>query len=210
MKKQFIFFDFDGVIADSLEPAFEIQHRICPNMTEEMYRSRFDGNVNDWKSSLNICTPECQHDIDFVAEYSAKLAGNSVQIVSEMDKAVAELAEKYELVIISSTNTEPIKTFLSAHNLDHCFLEILGNDVHKSKIEKMKLLFDKYGLESKDCLFITDTLGDLREAAAVDVGAIAVSWGFHMKDKLHQGKFFRLVDTPNELVQVVDDYFGTF
>ena len=48
MKTRYILFDFDGVIADSYAPAFEVQKMICPHLTEEVYRKRFEGNINDW------------------------------------------------------------------------------------------------------------------------------------------------------------------
>lgn len=47
MKKPFILFDFDGVIADSFKLSFEIAKMICPHITEDIYQKRFEGNIND-------------------------------------------------------------------------------------------------------------------------------------------------------------------
>lgn len=206
MKKQFILFDFDGVIADSFQPAFEINKIICPNLTEDIYRKRFEGNINDWKEPVNIHTEECRHDIDFFAEYIPRMK-SEVQIVPGMKDVIIELEKDHMLIVISSTITSPIQEFLEGHDLANHFDWIMGKDIHKSKIEKIKMVFDKYDVEAKSCVFITDTLGDMREAEKMNIGAIGITWGFHTPETLQNGKPFRLVEKPNEILTAVADYF---
>ncbi len=206
MKKPFILFDFDGVIVDSFQPAFEIQKRICPHLTEDVYRRRFEGNINDWEEPINVHTEECRHDIDFFMEYIPRMK-NEVQIVPGMKDAVIELEKNYTMVVISSTITSPIQEFLEEHKVANHFAQIMGNDVHTSKVEKIKMVFEKYGVGPEDCIFITDTLGDMREAEKMGVGTIGVTWGFHTPETLLRGKPFRLVEKPSELLIAVSDYF---
>ena len=139
MKKKFILFDFDGVIVDSFRPAFEIQKMICPHLTENIYRKRFEGNINDWEEPTNVHTEECRHNIDFFTKYIPRMK-NEVQIVPGMKEVIIELEKNYTLVVISSTITSPIQEFLEGHDLATHFAQIMGNDVHKSKIEKMAAL----------------------------------------------------------------------
>jgi phosphoglycolate phosphatase-like HAD superfamily hydrolase len=56
----------------------------------------------------------------------------------------------------------------------------------------------------KSHLFITDTLGDLKEAAKVGLPAIAVSWGVHSPDRLGQGNALMIVHTVEELRGALD------
>ena len=51
MKKNYVLFDFDGVIVDSFLHAFEVNKMIYPHLTEKEYRMRFEGNINDWKKT---------------------------------------------------------------------------------------------------------------------------------------------------------------
>lgn len=206
MKKYFILFDFDGVIADSFRPAFDIQKMICPHITEDIYRKRFEGNINDWEEPINVHTEDCRHDIDFFTEYIPRME-KEVQIVPGMKKVIVELEKQYTLVVVSSTITSPIQDFLEGHDLANHFVQIMGNDVHTSKVEKMKMVFEKFGVEAKDCVFITDTLGDMHEASRVDVGTIGVAWGFHIAETLLRGKPFRLVEKPIDILTAVSDYF---
>ena len=42
-----IFFDFDGVVADSFSAAFAVSKMLHPHLEKADYVSRFDGNINE-------------------------------------------------------------------------------------------------------------------------------------------------------------------
>ena len=132
---------------------------------------------------------------------------NEVQIMPEMKDIIIGLKKNYTLIVISSTITSPIQEFLEEHDLANHFAQIMGNDIHKSKVEKMKIVFEKYAVEAKNCVFITDTLGDMREAEKMGIGTIGITWGFHTPETLLRGKPFRLVEKPKDLLTAVADYF---
>lgn len=207
MIKKYILFDFDGVIANSFEPAFETKKLICPLMTEEQYRGLFEGNINDWLTSDNSHTDQCRHDIEWFSVYLPRMK-KDIDIFPGMKDVIVDLEKDYTLVIVSSTLTFPIEEFLTSHDLRNHFDWVMGNDVHKSKVEKIKMVFEKYNITAKDCVFVTDTLGDIREAEKTGVAAIAVSWGFNKHDTLLRGNPFRLVDTQKELLGGINDYFN--
>jgi len=206
MKKRHILFDFDGVIADSFNLCFEIQKKICPHLTIDSYRQRFEGNISDWEDPAHVHTPECRRDIDFFAKYIPRMM-QEVEIVSGMKETIIELEKTHSLIVISSTITSPIQDYLKLHGLATHFTEIIGIDVDKSKIKKMKLVFKKYGVKPDDCVFITDTLGDMIEASHTGVGSIGVRWGFHLPETLQRGAPFCLVEKPRDLLTAVADYF---
>ncbi|MEX2029226.1 MAG: hypothetical protein WD963_01965 [Candidatus Paceibacterota bacterium] len=60
---------------------------------------------------------------------------------------------------------------------------IASAEVSKDKVEKFKLMRNKYG---KNILFITDSLGDVRDADIAGISTIVVSWGFMMKKFLNK------------------------
>src|ERR1700690_4067272 len=121
-----------------------------------------------------------------------------------MGEVVKTLSETYALSIISSTYTSLINELLEHYGLTLYFKDVLGGDVHQSKVEKIRMIFEKYQITSGDCIFVTDTLGDMREAKKHGVGAIGVSWGWHTHATLEKGIPFRIVDAPAELPDAVD------
>ncbi|MDP2703762.1 MAG: HAD hydrolase-like protein [bacterium] len=205
-KSNFVLFDFDGVIADSFSAAFAINQTRCPHLTADEYRARFSGNINDWKKTKATShTKECRSDIDFFTEYVPKM--KVLGVFPGMLEAIQELSRLYTLIIISSTLTSPIKEFVERQGIGACFTEIMGKDVHESKARKIEMVFSKYGVDKNSCVFVTDTLGDMREAAHLDVGSIGVSWGFQNEETLRLGNPFCIVQKPEEFPPAIARYF---
>jgi HAD superfamily hydrolase (TIGR01549 family) len=194
-EKKFIFFDFDGVIADSFSAAFAVNKMIFPTSTEDDYRKRFEGNINEAASLKD----EPKTDVDFFTEYTLLLP--KCPIFEGMEEVVKKLAASHTLIIVSSTISDLIKEYLKSHQLDNYFTEVMGNDIHKSKITKIEMALSKYGMSEDDCLFITDTLGDIKEAHHVGIKAIAVTWGYQSRQTLELGQPSAIVDTPAELLE---------
>jgi phosphoglycolate phosphatase len=209
-KRKIIFFDFDGVIADSFSVLFEINKQINPKIkTKDDYSNLFDGNINDWKKTSSKSQEEIKKaDDDFFARYAAQMA--NVKVIPGMEDAVRELAKPYALIIISSTITSLIDGFLRSNRMLSYFEEFDGDEiVHNNKTERIAAALEKYGAQPGDCIFITDTLGDMREAARCGIASIGVEWGVQKKENLRKANPFRIVEKPEELFQAVSDYFNT-
>jgi phosphoglycolate phosphatase len=98
-----------------------------------------------------------------------------------------------------------INTFLKKESIDGFFIDVLGADVHKSKVTKIKMLLDKYKVHPKDAVFITDTLGDVLEANECGVPSIAVTWGLHEKETLSKGNPAKIIENPLFLIEAVKE-----
>ena len=68
------------------------------------------------------------------------------------------------------------------------------------------MVFDEYKIGYKDCIFVTDTLGDIKEAIKCNVQSIAVTWGFQPKERLLKGNPYAIVETPEELFAAISDW----
>ena len=201
MIAMFILFDFDGVIANTFQTGFGVRKRISPSITEEEYRNLFLLNINDSlkeKAKLSDHNP----NIDFFSEFRPGLMESPV--FPSMKETIDFLARKNSLLIISSTTTDLIEEYLEMHELKHAFKGILGNEVHASKSEKIKMVFEKYGVQAADCVFVTDTVGDINEAKQVGVPVIAVTWGYQDGAVLSGERPWKVVDTPGELIAEIE------
>jgi len=206
-KRKIILFDFDGVIADSFDIAFEVNKIIDPKIVSEKdYRKLFDGNIVEWAIKSTPKEELERLDREFWKRYIPQM--KKVKIFTGMKKVIAELAKTYTLLIISSTIISPIRDFLKRNNIYSYFDNIVGsNFIDANKTERMKMVFKKYGVGLKDCLFITDTLGDIKEAGSLSVQSVGVNWGFQEKENLLKGKPFSIAEKPEELLDIVADYF---
>jgi len=192
-----IIFDFDGVIADTFRMSLDIlaeRKRIIP---KKIYRDFHEGNV--YESPVLKFTK--QESKNFWECYHARISEEHLFPIHEQ---ISKLSKRYKLFIISSSIESVIKKFLTITDLTKCFEEIFGREAHKSKVEKFKIIFRKYGLKPQECIFVTDTLGDLREAKKVGVPTIAVTWGYHGKMRLKKGSPNIIIHDFDELIPVVN------
>ena len=193
-----IIFDFDGVICDSFNIAYGINKIIDNDLSSEEYRDFFNGNIYEHKKVT-------KESSDKYFELQEK-AFDGLKIEENIKRELFKLREKYELFIVSSNKEMVLEKYFKDNNV-LVFSEILGTDKNKSKVKKFKILFDKYNFGKEDCVFVTDTLGDLLEANKVDVKSIAVDFGFHDKERLEKGNPCKIVSRFEDILPIVDEIF---
>lgn len=203
MPSNLIFFDFDGVIVDTFSFCFRIVDS-REYITEAEYRKRFEGNIFDAKRKLKDPGSTLE---SFFDQYTPELM--KCEPVKEISEAIRELSKRYALVIVSSTQTGAIRNYLRAVGLESCFADILGSDVDKSKVNKIEKALREHKVAPGSAVFVTDALGDIREAEHCGVKAIAVKGGYNDEDTLKRGDPLAIVGTGKELVEAVEGYLGT-
>jgi phosphoglycolate phosphatase len=168
----------------------------------------FEGNVYEAHDEM-IASGERKRasDAEWFDIYVPKFE-QEAKLFGGMGEAIEKLSHAYVLIIVSSTITSPIQGFLEKHHIGRYFSEVMGADVHTNKYEKIKMVLKNYGTEASQCVFVTDTLGDMREAKRAKVGTIAVSWGFHSVETLLKGGPFRIVERPEEIAPAIEHYFA--
>lgn len=200
MPKPLLIFDFDGVLVDSFDTAFGLIKEMLPgqDFTEADYLECFEGNVYESTRSAKYCfvVP------GFFDEYLKRLI--KLPPFEGIADVIRRLSESHVLTIVSSTKSSVIREWLEQYQLAGCFSDIFGEDVSRSKVEKLNMLLERYQLPTSRCLFITDTLGDLREAEKVGMPSIAVTYGWHDEERLKRGLSIGLAHTPDELAWVIE------
>lgn len=198
-----LLFDFDGVLVNSFEISFStsmVANRSWKS--RKHYRQLFNGNVyNGLKTAKTIKKNY------FFSIYGPKLM--DLELVKDAQDILRALSKEYRLIIISSTPKGLIKSFFNKHKVLKYFKEILGSDFHKSKIHKINFVLKKYKLKSEECIFITDTLGDIIEAKKCGIKSIAITGGFHFRSALRKGKPIKIVRNISDLPKTINKYFKT-
>jgi len=201
--KKLVIFDFDGVLINTADLAYEIHKNVNPHFTFEQYKEISNGNFHEkWseaKEKFNLV--EMGHD-EFFRQYEEGIFRYTIQDV--LHDAILHLADKYTLVIVTSSSGPVVTNFINKENLTGCFTEIQGYEVHKSKVVKIRSLLEKYELSPNQAVFITDTLGDIEEGNACGVPVVAETWGMHDYELLQSGNPAVIIDAPQELVPAIE------
>lgn len=204
-ERNLLLFDFDGVLADSLDLYSEAVARCLLRIgtpivkNKEDYLALFEGNFYESMAAKGV---------DLVA-----FAGAAQEILPGLDYdamqpfpgmiPVLEVLQKHHLLaVISSNGFRTISRMLERFGFDRFFQEILGSDFLFSKKDKIAHALSKYGIDQKRTFYIGDTTGDILEAREAGVRAVAVTWGWHSREKLVAVHPDFLVDRPEELLRM--------
>lgn len=206
-KEKLFLFDFDGVLADSLDLYAEAVTRCLLRIGTPIVKSRedylalFDGNFYESMAARGV---------DLVA-----FAGAAKDILPAIDDdamkpfdglipVLSALAKEHFLAVVSSNGFRTISRMLERFGFDPFFREILGSDFHHSKKDKIAHAVSKYGIDRKRTFYVGDTTGDILEARGAGVQAVAVTWGWHSRERLMAVHPDFLVDRPEELLRFSD------
>ena len=204
MQKKYLLFDFDGVLVDTFSSTYAISLLSRPWLSPEEYRDLFMGNIyqeieSQDKTETRPIIPQTNEEyFEKYFELSKKIG-----VISEMRDVVKTLSTTHHLSIISSSYSYIIEEMLEREKMRHHFSEILGADVEMDKSKKIQMVFDSYGANAESSIFITDTVGDVKEARKVGVEAIAVTWGNHGIDRLATENPCAIVHSPDELLRLI-------
>ncbi|OGI73811.1 hypothetical protein A3D42_03275 [Candidatus Nomurabacteria bacterium RIFCSPHIGHO2_02_FULL_41_18] len=196
--KKLVLFDFDGVLVDTLIMSYEISKEVDNDLSMPAFKSLFDGNIFH---SLNNHPTIKQHP-DFFGRYAEKL--REFTIPQSLKDLVRKLREEYQLAIVSAIPTHLINEILNRENALF-FADVLGGDIHTSKVYKIKILLEKYAIASQNAVYTTDTVGDVLEARECGVKAVAVAWGFQEEATLQKATPAKIVHTPEALLEAVKE-----
>ena len=195
---QNLIFDFDGVIADTFDVNWALSQEHDTEATMEDFLAHHDGNV--------FAEPRIKFDPArvhlFYAEYFNRLQPSHIENSKD---SLQRLGKDYDLFIISSNSEAAIVNVLEKAGVGSLFTRIMGEETHKSKVEKFKILMDQYGVTASNTVFVTDTLGDIHEAHKVGIRTIAETFGFHNRERLSLGKPFKIADSWKEIEETIRD-----
>lgn len=198
-----LLFDFDGVLADSLDlyaaAVIRCLERIGTPVVRNTgeYIALFEGN---FYASL------AARGVDLAAFGAAArevLPGIDYGAMKPFPGLIPVLDLLHRdrtLAIISSNGFPTISTMLARFGFAPFFDAILGSDFLFSKTEKIDHARQRYAASRERTFYIGDTAGDIVEAKEAGVRAVAVTWGWHSRERLVAAGADLVVDTPEGLL----------
>ncbi len=199
-----LLFDFDGVVADSLDAYFEAFTGVCTEMgfdrinSKESLLALFDGNVF-------IQLVRAGFPVSRLREMAVRFAPR-IRAVAEtvtpfpgMPETISRLAARDPLYIITSNDTAVVRGFLDRYGITGV-RDVIGSDIEPSKVKKIRAARRREPRRTP--YYIGDTRGDMIEARRARSLPVAVTWGWHAESRLLTGKPAHVVHTPEELEEL--------
>lgn len=199
-------FDFDGVVVDTKDLCYRLFIESTPHATMDDYIALFHGNIYEELLKLG-------HTPEFLAKdterHFRRYAEHILDVppVDGMRELLSELARSGESVVVTSSKDDLVIEWFKRHGFHAYVSRVMGKDTHHSKREKFRLLFDEHARVPDDCVFVTDTTGDIREAREEGVPSVAVSWGFMTPEMLAKENPFHIAHSVQDLRQAIHRRF---
>lgn len=203
-----ILFDFDGVLADTLNDMLLFAQQVCGELGVERIVTREDLNSLETMSfaeyGRQLEVPEPLVD-EFVRRCLKRFneKDSPPDTFSGLEEVLRELSHRHTLAIVSGNTTQNIQAFLIAHGLGGCFQAIFGVDSPGSKREKIEQSRRQFAKESEDVFVVGDSVSDIRAAKEASVKSIAVGWGHQSAEKLLSARPDYLIHSPRELLEIL-------
>ncbi|TAN61874.1 MAG: HAD family hydrolase [Magnetospirillum sp.] len=119
-------------------------------------------------------------------------------------------SEGWLLGLATGKSRRGVDSLLDSHGLKGRFVTIQTADDNPSKPNPamLKRAAEDCGLDPCDIVMIGDTAYDMTMAAAARTGAVGVSWGYHSLDELHKAGAQVVLDTLDNITEVLDALTG--
>lgn len=211
MDRNVIIFDLDGVLFDTVDFMYGLTKGEYDELSHEEFKELHKGNI--YESFKKFARPKRQETEEArekrYTEYS-KLK-STAHIHTGMRDLVMNLAQNNNLILNTSASIQNSVPLLEQEGILKNFSFLATREVSSSKIEKFKIIAEKFGKKPHEMIFITDTIGDLRESHIAKVPTLAVTWGLHKREDFgeeHCENLLGFVDSAKELEKTIKTLFN--
>ena len=206
-----IIFDFDGVLADTLDDLIRFGQDVCNELGINHLVNKDDlGNLESMSfASFGRACEVPEHLIEeFVQRCLNRFAERKSPpaIFTGLSAIVRNFAINNTLVIVTTNSTQNVNAFLMEHGLEDCIQAVYGVDIPGSKAQKISIARTQFSadIRREPIFMVGDSLSDMRAAKEASVKSIAVTWGHQSLEHLLRGNPDYVVRFPRDLIEIIN------
>jgi phosphoglycolate phosphatase len=206
-----IIFDFDGVLADTLDDLIRFGQEVCDELGVKHVVKKDDLSnleIMSFASFGRACeVPENLVDI-FVQSCLKRFADKKSPpaIFNGLSNIVRHFSINNTIAIITTNSSQNVNAFLIEHGLDEYVHAVYGVDIPGSKAQKITIARNAFsaGTKRESVFMVGDSLSDISAAKEASVTSIAVTWGHQSLERLLRGDPDYVVRFPQDLIEVFE------
>ena len=206
-----IIFDYDGVLADTLEDLLQFGQAACNQLGVNHIVTK-DDLTNLEVMSFATYGRDCEVPEPLVDEF-VRLCLNSFAekpsppaLFPALDPVLRHLAIRHKIAIVTTNSSQNVHAFLVRHGLDSLVDAVYGVDTPGSKAQKISLARDRLleNGQQESVFMVGDSLSDILAAKEASTTSIAVTWGHQSLEILLRGNPDHIVNSPHELIEAIE------
>ncbi len=186
-----VFFDFDGVICDSLRLAIEVFNHVRTAHFPTLPKVLTRGDMTIvYAGSLRTCLHQWLSPSDarrFFDLHSDAMATRAVELLTfpGIGNLLNELDDR-TASIVTSAYSKAIRSIISASSSfdpAHLFA-ISGRELRQKKSDKILQILDELRLDAAQALYVGDLESDIMYCREIQMDIVAVGYGYHPAEYL--------------------------
>jgi beta-phosphoglucomutase-like phosphatase (HAD superfamily) len=183
---QALFFDFDGVIVDSVDVKTDAFAELFSEHGKDVQQKVIDYHLaNGGKTRREkikhmhdrfLNRPVGSDELDRLCSEFSKIVTHRIIRAAEIPGAEAFIRKWNQSVpcfVVSATPKQELETIMAERNILHHFKEVMGSD--RSKTDHINDVLDRYDFDRSRCIFFGDAENDYRAARECHVRFIGVA-----------------------------------
>ncbi len=209
---QYIYFDFDGTLADSLLLGVEIANQLAPkfgfksvDMSKMDYYRTLSAQelLKEFKVSfikLPIVAPA------FKFEFNKRI--DRLKPFDGIEQMLIDLTKSYKLGILTSNSEENVNKFLKRYQLGEYISEVRSELQVFGKHKSLKKIISRLNVDKKDFLYVGDETRDIEATKKIKISSIAVTWGINSENVLKKYEPTYIAHYPADIVNYASQNFS--
>lgn len=207
MRHLFVF-DCDGVLADSLAPFEQAVRAACalvgyPRLlaTRRDFLALFDVNFYAGLTAAGL-PAACRGEFMAILRQELLRGAPGVRCFPGVAEMLAQLAAKATICIVTSNLAAVVHGILERHGIG-VIAEVAGAEQGAGKVARIRAMCERHPHDI--AFYVGDTAGDMVEGREAGARTVAVTWGWHDRQRLLARHPDHNVDRPEALLQIADD-----
>lgn len=203
-------FDNSGVLNDDRLPVYEANMRLLEKydlgrIAFEEWLKLSKASVGDLLTSLGAKVPKEEISKEYERIYTEittrKTNPVKPKLYSDVPYVLRILREKknLKLAIVSTHPKSNLIKELNENNIAGFFDEVSGDP--SPKTERLQTICQRFGISTKESIFVEDTVFGLRSGYKAGVICFAVTTGYHSRERLEaEEKAIAVIDSLTEIL----------
>lgn len=206
MKYKYVFFDFDGTLADTEEVNFVIYQKLAEKYNLRNITIDELGHIKKMSAAELMAYVELKKRyLPFILKRGKKLLKFDIKNVKpckeDMFDVILQLKNMgIQTAIITTNSKANVKMFLEENN-GNIFDFISGSSMF-GKESKIRRIIKKGKINPEEVLYVGDEIRDIHAAKNAGIHIASVGWGYNTVESLKKNNPEYLIYEPSELINI--------
>jgi len=206
VRYKYVFFDFDGTLADTEEVNFVIYQKLAEKYNLRNITIDELGHIKKMSAKELMAYVELKKRyLPFMLKRGKNLLKQDMKNIKpckpDILSTVAELKKMGIKTAIITTNSKTnVEMFLEKN--DAYIFDFIASASMFGKETKMRRIMKKEKLCKNEVLYVGDEIRDINAAKNAGIDIASVGWGYNTVESLKKNNPEYLVMEPNELIEI--------